>query len=59
MKDDNIQDNGNNVHVNMDATQLSLDFVEVGLVKARRATWGFGATIGSAVWRPKTLGPHI
>jgi hypothetical protein len=37
MKDD-IQDNGNNVHVDMDAAQLSLDFVEVGLVKARRVT---------------------
>lgn len=37
MKDD-IQDDGNNVHVYVDASQLSLDFVEVGLVKARRAT---------------------
>ena len=34
---DDVQDNGNNVHVNVDAVQLSLDFVEVGLVKARRA----------------------
>jgi hypothetical protein len=37
MKDD-IQEEGNNVHVYVDASQLSLNFVEVSLVKARRAT---------------------
>jgi hypothetical protein len=37
MKGD-VQDDGNDVHVYVDASQLSLDFVEVGLVKACRAT---------------------